>query len=329
MVRFDSAHSALLYGLDIQKRIKKLNDTRPKPNQLEFRVGISAGDIFIQEDQIYGDEVNISERVQRLAGAGKVCISENVYQLLKEYRQSFAFEYLGDFRLKLDEKPLKAYRVSKSSDSSIMLATDRQEPAQLSASHYTNSIAILPFRSVGEAPIYGMLGDGFAVDLITGLSCFREFYVIARNSSFIFRKNEPAMWDIARSLGVRYILEGSIREMGNRLRVNVQLWDLDNHRNIWGENYDSDLTLKHIFDVQDEITKQIIESTSVKLRQINMEKLRSYEPDSLNAYMHLLHGEQIHLGYTKATNNRARQRYETAISDTKQPSASTVITQGP
>ncbi len=313
MARFDSAHNALLYGLAMQERFKKYNQNCDESKRLEFRVGISAGDVYYQSNHIFGDELNVAERVQRLAYKGGVCVSESAYQLLKEYRDEYAFEYLGEYQLKLDENIVKAYRVARRSQSSIMLASDRQEPSKLSKSHYSNSIAVLPFRSTSDDPMFETLGEGFAEDLINGLSCFREFYVISRNSSFLFRKNEPVMWDIARTLGVRYILDGSIRNSDNRMRISVHLWDLEDHRNVWGDSFDCDLSLKHIFDIQDEISRMIIELISVQLRQMSREYLRKYEPDSLHAYMHVLQGEHIHLKYNKADNILARQLYETAI----------------
>jgi TolB-like protein len=311
LAEFESATSALSCAITMQKRLKEENKHLPADRRMEFRIGLSAGDIIVDENGIYGDEVNISERVQRLAKPGEVCISESIYHYVKN-RLLLGYEYLGEHQIKKHEAPVKAYLIHPDAKGAMMMASPRESPGRLPTQLYRRSIAVLPLKNLSADPEQDYFSDGIAEDIITGLSKFRHLFVIARNSSFMYKGIQASPSEISSELGVRYLLEGSVRKAGDRVRVTAQLVDAENNRNVWGSGYDRDIKLNDIFEAQDEIAQAIVVELPKRLEDVERESALRIPTENLEAYDCVLRGEQFHLSYTREGNLQARRMYDRA-----------------
>jgi adenylate cyclase len=254
---FGSVVDALECSIEIQKTLKNKNAALPENRKMEFRIGVNLGDVIEDEDRVYGDGVNIAARIEGLAEPGGICISGTVYDHV-ENKLRVEYEYLGEQEVKNISKPVRVYRVRM--EAKVALS---EETAELELPGKP-SIAVLPFVNMSGDPEQEYFSDGITEDIITALSRSPWLFVIARNSSFSYRGKSTDVRTLSQELGVRYILEGSVRKSGNKLRVTAQLVDgiLGNH--VWAEKYDGEL--HEIFDFQDEITKQIVASTCTQIQ---------------------------------------------------------------
>jgi adenylate cyclase len=248
LVEFASVVDAVKCAVAIQRDLET-NAAADNP-PIAFRIGINLGDVIIEGDDLYGDGVNIAARLQELAAPGSICVSGTVVEHIRG-RAEVTFEDRGEHRLKNIERPLRVYRVKLDG---AKAASDRA-PAG-ARSHHDASIAILPFVNMSDDPGQEYFSDGITEDVITELSRFRSLFVIARNSSFVFKGSAVDVRDVGRKLGVRYVVEGSVRRAANRVRVTAQLIDAEAGAHVWAERYDRELA--DIFDVQDEVTRQIV-----------------------------------------------------------------------
>ena len=263
---FETATGAVAAALAIQKELNDSSGTVAEDRRMRFRIGVHLGDVIEKADgTVYGDGVNIAARLEGLAMPGGITISESV-QVAVRSRIATTFEDLGEQQVKNIPEPIHAYRIASGA------ATGRATPKKLANAIYDKpSVAVLPFTNMGGAPEQEYFSDGLTEDIITALAAWRSFPVIARNSTFAYKGKSPDVRRVAQELGARYVLEGSVRKAGNRIRITGQLIDGNTGNHLWAERYDRDF--QDLFAVQDEITTRIVaaiepEMSSAEIRQV-------------------------------------------------------------
>jgi adenylate cyclase len=256
------------------------NESVPEDKRIVFRIGINIGDIIIDEADIHGDGVNVAARLEGLAQPGEICISGAAHDQVRD-KLDVAFEDMGEQALKNIARPVRVYRVAKGNQG---VGATTSVPAERTALALPDkpSIAVLPFQNISGDPEQEFFSDGMAEDIITALSKLRWFFVIARNSSFAYKGKSPDVRQVARELGVRYVLEGSVRKAGNRLRITAQLIDAITGNHIWAERYDREVA--DIFAVQDEITQSVVATIEPQLYAAENLRIQGKPPDSLDAW---------------------------------------------
>ncbi len=303
---FSTVKDAINCAVKAQQELKIRNQNFSDDNKLEFRIGVNLGDVIVDRNDIYGDGVNIAARLESLADSGGVCISGAVYDALRG-KLELDYEFLGEQRVKNIAEPVRAYRViieSTQLEAVIPAATTAELPEKL-------SIAVLPFANMSGDPEQEYFSDGISEDIITDLSKISGLFVISRNSSFVYKGKSVNVQQVGRDLGVRYVLEGSVRKAGNKVRITSQLIDSNTDGHVWADRFDRDL--EDIFAVQDEVTQKIVSALQVKLTQAEQERLTYRDTDNLDAYDYLLRGKEYYLRFTREANQQARQLYENAV----------------
>jgi adenylate cyclase len=271
LVEFASAVDAVRCAMEIQRAMAERNASVSEERRIEFRIGINVGDIIIDEGDIYGDGVNVAARVEALAHPGAICVSENAYQQVKG-KLALDVSDMGEQQLKNIAQPVRVYGVRL------------QDPPQAAALTLPSkpSIAVLPFQNMSGDPEQDYFADGMVEDIITGLSRIKWLFVIARNSSFAYKGRTVDLKQVGRELGVRYVLEGSVRKAADRVRITGQLIDTTTGAHVWAERYDR--KLDDIFGLQDEITLSIVGAIEPTLRLAEVERAKRKRPESLDAY---------------------------------------------
>ena len=269
---FASVVAAVKCAIAVQRELAARNADIPDNRKVRFRIGVNLGDVIVDRDDIYGTGVNVAARLESLADPGGICVSGSVLEQV-EGKVDVGFEDMGPQAVKNIEKPVQAYRVVLEGHS---VATP---PLPLPDKP---SIAVLPFDNLGSDPSQDFFGDGIAEDIITELSRFHSLFVIARGSSFSFKGESLDTREIAATLGVRYILEGSVRTHGSRIRITAQLIDAETEIHIWAERYDRDL--EDTFAIQDEVTNAIVLAIAPKIDRSEGQRARRKPPESLDAW---------------------------------------------
>jgi len=277
LVEFASVVDAVACAVAWQKGVVERGEGGEDDIQLQFRIGINLGDVIVEGDDIYGDGVNIAARLESLAESGGICIARNVYDQVKG-KVDTAFEDLGEQQLKNVAEPLRVYRVATRVFGTVS-AKPAGEPLPLPDKP---SIAVLPFDNMSGDPEQEYFSDGITEDIITGLSAFRSLFVIARNSTFTYKGKAVVVTQVARELGVRYVMEGSVRKAGNRVRITAQLIDASNGHHVWAEHYDRELD--DVFAVQDEITERVVATVVPALDQAEQERAARKSPDNMDTW---------------------------------------------
>jgi adenylate cyclase len=266
LVEFASAVDAARLAVEVQRSMAGQNADVPQENRIEFRVGIHVGDIIIIDDNdIFGDGVNIAARLEGIAEPGGICISDDTQRQIRG-KVDIAFEDMGPQNLKNITEPMRAWRLQI--DNNAPSTTPRRtsvEIAQPLALPDKPSIAVLPFQNMSGDPDQEYFADGIVEDIITGLSQFKSLFVIARNSSFTYKGKAVDIKQVGRELGVRYVLEGSVRRAGGRVRITAQLIEAAQNKHLWAEKLDGDLS--DIFALQDTLTMKVVSSVSNRLEQ--------------------------------------------------------------
>ena len=274
LVEFASVLDALRCAVDVQREIAGRDADTPSDRRIELRIGIHQGDIVVEDGDILGDGVNVAARLEALAHPGGIYVSARVQEDAAG-RLDLAFADLGDQTLKNIARPIRVYRVGSHKAS----AAPSQAPLPLPDKP---SIAVLPFQNISGDPEQEVFADGMVEDITTALSKLRWFFVIARNSSFAYKGRTVDVKQVGRELGVRYVLEGSVRKGGNRLRITAQLVEAETGNHVWAERYDRDLS--DIFAVQDEITERVVAAIEPELYAAEDIRSRRKPPDSLDAW---------------------------------------------
>ena len=291
LAEFASVVDAVQCAVEIQQVLRAKNAVLPETRRMDFRIGINLGDVIEEGEQIYGDGVNIAARLEGLAEAGGICISESAYQQI-ENKLPLRYDYLGEHEVKNIAKPVRVYRAQIESE------TVSRKPLEVASKEKMAfplpdkpSIAVLAFVNMSEDPKQEYFADGISEDLITDLSKIPDLLVISRLSSFIYKGKNIKVQQIAEELGVRYVLEGSVRKAENRVRINAQLIDGGSGHHLWADRYDGDMN--DIFALQDKITKKIAASLAVKLTQDDQHHLRQKGTNNIEAYEAYLKGSAI------------------------------------
>jgi TolB-like protein len=272
----------------------------PQHKRIEFRIGIHVGDIIIADEDIFGDGVNIAVRLESLAEPGGILVSSNCYDHVRN-KVDVGFDDIGAHALKNIADPVRAYRIRGSA--TVASAVDRD-------ANNKPSIAVLPFDDMSGGEEQQYFGDGISDDIITELSRFRQLRVVARNSSFQFRGPNVDLGRVNRELGVLYVLEGSVRRLGNRIRITAQLVDASSGHHVWADRFDR--PLEQLFDVQDEVVRTIVGTLVGRLQADRVNRSKSKPPISLVAYECALRGDALPV-FDAASEAEARRLFERAI----------------
>jgi TolB-like protein/class 3 adenylate cyclase/Tfp pilus assembly protein PilF len=286
LVEFVSAVGALGAAVEFQQAMAEANRDQPADAAMVFRIGVHLGDLIEDGNDVYGDAVNIAARLEAQAPPGGIVVSRTVHEAVAG-RVKAAFEDLGNLELKNIERPIQAFRVAwQAADWPV------SEPAPTTAPIAgppplpdKPSIAVLPFQNMSGDPEQEYFVDGLVEEIITGLSRSKAIFVIARNSSFTYKGRAVDVRQIGRELGVRYVLEGSVRKAGNRLRITGQLIEAENGVHLWADRFDGDLA--DIFDLQDMITAQVIGAIAPRVELAEIERARR-KTTNLDAYDYYL-----------------------------------------
>ena len=274
LIEFPSAVAAVEGAITLQRRMQRRNARQPADRRMLFRIGVNLGDVLVQGDDILGDGVNVAARLESLAASGGICLSQAVYEQVKG-KIDARFRDLGSHRLKNIAEPVRAYAVESGTSPSGIAAAALPLPDE-------PSIVVLPFANLSEDPEQAFLADGISEDLTTALSRLRWLFVIARNSAFAYKDRSVDVRAIARELGVRYALEGSVRRAGEHVRITAQLVDAEKGGHIWAERYDR--RMDDIFAVQDEITGNIVASIEPHLYTREGYRAASKPPENVDVW---------------------------------------------
>jgi adenylate cyclase len=309
MAEFASAVEAVRCAAAIQQEVERRNADLPEPGRMLFRVGVNLGDVMIAGDNQFGDGVNVAARLEGTAEPGGICISGAVYDQVRN-KVDLSFADLGEQSLKNIGYPVRVFGVRRAAADAESVT---ERPAGIAPTRATvfPSIAVLPFANLAGDPEQEYFADGITEDLITELSRFQEIRVIARNSVLTYKTKPVRIQEVGRDLGVRYVLEGSVRKAGGRVRITAQLIDAATGHHLWAERFDRELA--DIFAVQDEVTGRIVATLAGKLAESERRRARSGQTENLEAYDCVLRGRELWERFTPEDNRQARRLYEKAI----------------
>jgi adenylate cyclase len=302
IVEFGSVVDAVACSIAVQEAVTADQRDVPPESRIVLRIGINVGDVVVEGDDLLGDGVNIAARLEALAAPGGICIADAVQKQLAG-KTDFAFEDIGEQTLKNIVQPVRVWRWSKAptpAASGVPLPLPDRP-----------SIAVLPFDNLSGQPEETYFSDGITEDIITGLARFRSLFVVARNSSFAFRGKPTSLAEIGRQLGVAYLLEGSIRRAGERVRVTAQLLEAATGMHIWADRYDRGL--EDIFAVQEEVARTIVSTLVGRIHDARLQKSLRRPPASLAAYDCLLRGLAHYRGFGEDDNRKAYEMFERAV----------------
>jgi adenylate cyclase len=305
---FDSAVDAVCFALEIQKAMARENSGVEPDRAISFRIGINLGEIVLDDAEVSGDSVNIAARIEALASPGSVCVTGAVYDQTRN-KVAVGYEYLGPKTLKHIAEPVDVFVLREDAQAATMTPGYRRRPDTAEVPRDLSAV-VLPFKFQGEDG-ESWLAAGMSEDITTSLSRFRNLFVIARASAFVFREREIDPQEIARELGVRYVMTGSVMKAGRRIRVTVQLTDAIRDRIVWGEHYSREFD--DIFDIQDEITQVVVAATAVQIESSERERTRTLPPSDLRAYGYVLQGQQHIFQYRREDNRIAQELYDAAL----------------
>ena len=347
---FSSVVDALNCAIEMQRAAGKINEPAPPERRLELRIGVNLGDVIVDGDNIFGDGVNIAARLEALAKPGTICISQTVYD---QVRNKLDLEYrpLGSHRVKNIAEPVRAYSVGDQRPTGrrrpavrnrtlagiaavvvtgliawALYANLGRELLTLAGLHHTPevaslvaparltgrpSVAVLPFKNLSQDPSQEYFSDGVTEDIIAALGRFSNLIVAAKSASFQFKGRSISPADLGRLLSVRYLLEGSVRRSADRIRVNVELTEAATERHLWSETYNAEP--KDIFAVQEDIARRVVGAAAVELARFEQERVLARPTGSLEAYEYLMRGRERLANVTREENDVARDMFRRAI----------------
>jgi len=307
LTEFASVVDAVRAAVEMQQAVAERNANLTKGEHIEFRVGVNMGDVVIDGDDIHGDGVNVAARLEGLADPGGICVSGSVYDQVRD-RIDLVFNDLGEQEVKNIDRPVRVWRWTVGG--SIRPRDDKRENGHLSLRDKP-SIAVLPFDNLSGDPEQEYFADGIAEDIISALSRFTWFFVIARNSSFAFKGQAVDVKQLAHELRVQYVLEGSVRKAGKRVRIAAQLVDARVDHPIWAERYDRDV--EDIFAVQDDITERVITSVAPGIVSAEMQRAHRKDIASLDAWDRVMRAHWHLARFTMEDNAEARRLLSEAV----------------
>jgi TolB-like protein/class 3 adenylate cyclase len=312
LVEFASVVDAVRCAVEIQRGIAEQNIDVPQVKRIEFRIGIHVGDIIIEDDDIFGDGVNIAVRLEGIAEPGGVSISDDAHRQIRG-KVEITFEDMGSQSLKNIAEPMRAWRarLTGETSSAVQSGPAVSQPRALPLPDKP-SIAVLPFTNMSGDPEQDYFADGMVDDIITALSHFKALFVIARNSSFTYKGRAVDVKQVGRELGVRYVLEGSVRKAANRVRIIGQLVDTATGAHLWAERFDGGLS--DIFDLQDQVTESVVGAIAPAVEKAEIERAKRKPTDSLDAYAIYLRGVARSYQFaSRQANDEALRLFNSAI----------------
>jgi len=325
IAEFASPVDAIVAAVEFQKNLRDRNNEVAPEDQMQFRIGLNLGDVIVEGDNLYGDGVNVAARLEPLAEPGGICVSGKFHDEVRR-KLDLGFVSSGPQEMKNIEEPVHTFMVEIGSSSKVLeafavpapaeptLQAAPERPATVEAK--VPAIAVLPFTNMGGDPEQEYFADGISEDIITNLSLWRTFPVISRNSSFTYRGQSHNLKQVAQELGARYIVEGSVRKGGNRVRITAQLIDAEEDHHLWSEKWDR--TLEDIFDVQDEVSEAIARRVAPSVTGHEQIRLTRKRPENLSEWEVYLKGlrcyhERQHTDHEDPGLEQARQHFERAV----------------
>jgi TolB-like protein/tetratricopeptide (TPR) repeat protein len=305
LVEFASAVDAARCAAEVQLGMADQNAGAPLERRIEFRIGIHVGDIIIDDNDIFGDGVNIAARLEGIAEPGGVCISDDAYRQIRG-KVEIACDDMGIQTLKNIVEPMRTWRVRLG----VSAPTTTRPFTQTYALPDKPSIAVLPFQNMSGDPEQEYFADGVVEDITTALSRIRWLFVISRNSSFTYKGKTIDIKQVGRDLGVRYVLEGSVRKIGSRVRITGQLIDVSTNAHLWADRFDGGLD--DIFDLQDKVASSVIGAIAPKIELAEMER-SARKTENLQAYDYYLRGMALIYRFTREGHQEAMPLLERAI----------------
>ena len=307
LAEFGSAVDAVQCAVEAQAALSEANAGLSSDRHINFRIGIHVGDVMIKEGDLFGDGVNIAARLQTLASAGGVCLSGVAYDQVRKVLP-FAFADLGERRVKNIDEPVRAFSVV--ADRAAVVAATKNASVPLALPDKP-SIAVLPFQNMSGDPEQEYFADGMVEDIITALSRFTSLFVIARNSSFTYKGKAVDIKQVGRELGVRYVLEGSVRKAAGRVRINAQLVEASTGAHLWAEKFDA--ALEDVFELQDAVTERVVGAIEPSVRQAEINRARAKPTSNLDAYDYYLRAFQQAFLYNRECSDAALEHIRQAI----------------
>jgi adenylate cyclase len=308
LVEFASAVDAVTCAMTVQEKMADRNGSfTPK---ITFRIGINIGDIIIDGDDIFGDGVNVAARVENECEPGGVCLSGSAFEQVRG-KTKFTFDDLGERLLKNIDRPVRLYAACPATSAAVATVKPPTESAKPLALPDRPSIAVLPFTNMSGDPEQEYFADGMVEDIITALSRFKSLFVIARNSSFTYKGKAVDIKQVGRELGVRYVLEGSVRKAGGRVRITGQLIEAATGAHIWADRIDG--ALEDVFELQDEVTLRVVGAIEPSITQAEINRAQEKTTSNLDAYDFYLKALAVHYSQTPADIEEALRLLDRAI----------------
>ena len=280
LMEFRSVVDAVTFAIELQTALRERNVEVAENRRIVYRIGINLGDIIVEEEDVYGDGVNVAARLESLAAPGGICLSRAARDQVRD-RMDVTLEDLGEIEVKNIARPLRCFAV-RLDDGNYNSQQTIVEHSYAPTLPNKPSIAVLPFNNMSGDPEQEYFADGMVEDIITALSQLDQLFVIARNSSFTYKGRSVDVRQVSNELGVRYVLEGSVRKSGNRIRITGQLIDGSSGAHLWANRFDG--RLEDVFDLQDQITESVVGSIEPTLRKAEIERSRKIRPENLDAY---------------------------------------------
>jgi adenylate cyclase len=309
LVEFRSVADAVVCAAEIQRRMARRNADVAPARWIQFRIGINLGDVIVEDNDIFGDGVNVAARLEMIAEPGGICVSGAVRDQVGQRLEDIVFEDLGEQSVKNIARPIRVFRVRLDPDQKA--APEDPKDAAAAPISKKPSIAVLPLANMSGDPEQEFFADGLTEDIITELSRFRDLLVISRNSTFVHKGKAVNVRDIAREFGVDYVLEGSVRKARDRVRVTVQLIDAETDRHVWAERYDRDL--EDIFAIQDEMTRAIVATLPGRVEAATHDRAQRKPTDNMAAYECVLAAKVRHHRSTREDNAEAQRLLNRAL----------------
>jgi TolB-like protein/class 3 adenylate cyclase/tetratricopeptide (TPR) repeat protein len=310
LIEFGSAVDAARCALEIQRGMAGQNTAVPQQVRIEFRIGIHVGDIIIDDNDIFGDGVNIAARLEGIAEPGGVCISDDAHRQIRG-KVDMPFEDMGLQALKNIAEPMRVWKMKIGAEAVSASPPAAFDPRPSGPLRDKPSIAVLPFQNMSGDPEQEYFADGIAEDVLTTLSKIPELMVIARNSSFVFKGQAKDVREIGRILGTRYVLEGSVRKIGNRVRLTAQLIDSRDGSHVWADRFDGGVD--DVFDLQDRITQDIVAALEVQLTLGEQGRVWRKRSGSPLVYEFFLKGRSLYANFDRHTHAQVRDQLGRAL----------------
>ena len=312
IAEFQSPIKATECAVQMQGKMQAMNEDVPEGRQMVFRIGINLGDVMVAQDNLFGDAVNVAARLESAAKPSGICISQSVFDMVSQ-KIKVSYEDAGELELKNIEYPVQAYfviqskgatRYTRGASDAPQVTVERAEPG---------SLAVMLFKNLSKDEEQAYFCEGFSEDLISALSRYRKLLVVSGNASFAYRDKASSPKEIGRELGVRYILEGSVRKLGPKMRLSTSLISADRENTVWSNKFDT--TIEEIFDIQDELVETIVSTIVGRVEADATQQLSTSRPENLAAYDLVLQGLEHHRrsGIAGENARKAYNLFEKAI----------------